>query len=137
MTLPVSIGSASHFDQGTDDPKQARAQLKQVRDDLETVNNHLKLSPLISPSTPLGIGAGLESSGGNLRIGNDLVTLAMLAGGTAGKLIGFDGRGDPAEIAFKGIADGSFTRDSIPRDPDGYDSTYVVVDDAGQPSLRN
>ena len=67
MTLPTSIGSASHFDQGTDDPKQARAQLKQIRDDLETINNHLKASAFLAPSTPLGIGHGLESSGGNLR----------------------------------------------------------------------
>ncbi len=67
MTLPTSIGSASHFDQGTDDPKQARAQLKQIRDDLETINNHLKASAFLAPSSPLGIGDGLESSGGNLR----------------------------------------------------------------------
>ena len=48
MTLPSSIGSASHFDQGSDDPKQARAQLKQIRDDIETINEHLKLSPFIA-----------------------------------------------------------------------------------------
>ena len=32
------------------------------------------------------------------KLGDDAVTLAKLAGGTAGKTIGFDGLGDPAEI---------------------------------------
>lgn len=67
MSLPSSITSASHYDAGTDDPKQARAQLKGLHDDVETINDHLKLSPLLSPSTPLGIGDGLESASGNLR----------------------------------------------------------------------
>ena len=115
MTLPVSIGSASHFDQGTDDPKQARAQLKQIRDDIETINNHLKLSPLISPSTPLGIGNGLEASGGNivakldgstlglsangLKIADDGVDLAQMAHGTAGDLLYYDASGVPTRLA--------------------------------------
>ena len=115
MTLPASIGSASHFDQGTDDPKQARAQLKQVRDDIESINDHLKLSPLISPSTPLGIGNGLESSGGNLaakldgstlglsasglKVDDDAIDLAQLAHGTAGDLLYYGASGVPTRLA--------------------------------------
>ena len=50
-----------------DDPKQARAQLAGLRADVETINEHLKNSPFLSPASPLGIGDGLESSGGNVR----------------------------------------------------------------------
>lgn len=115
MTLPTSIGSASHFDQGSDDPKQARAQLKQIRDDIETINNHLKLSPFISPSSPLGIGNGLEASGGNavvkldgatlavsaagLKLADDGVDLAQLAHATAGDLVYYGAAGVPARLA--------------------------------------
>ena len=115
MTLPSSIGSASHFDQGSDDPKQARAQLKQIRNDIETINEHLKLSPFIAPSTPLGIGEGLESSGGNVRakldgstlarsanglkIADDAIDLAQLAHATAGDLPYYGASGVPARLA--------------------------------------
>ena len=68
MSLPTSITSASAYDAGSDDPKQARTQLKGLHDDVEAINDHLKLSPLLSPATPLGVGDGLESSAGNLRV---------------------------------------------------------------------
>ena len=68
MSLPSSITSASAYDAGSDDPKQARAQLKGLHDDVEAINDHLKASPLLSPATPLGIGDGLEASAGNLRV---------------------------------------------------------------------
>ena len=57
-----------------------------------------------------GTGTGLDSvstdstidgdgtSGSPLNIADDAVTLAKLAGGTAGKVIGFDASGDPAEL---------------------------------------
>ncbi|MCG8359639.1 MAG: hypothetical protein MI920_29080 [Kiloniellales bacterium] len=68
MTLPTNITSASSYDAGTDDPKQARAQLKGLHDDVEQINDHLKASPFLAPATPLGIGDGLESSGGNAQV---------------------------------------------------------------------
>ena len=40
-----------------------------------------------------------NSSVGTSQLADNGVTLAKLAGGTAGKLIGFDGSGDPAEIS--------------------------------------
>ena len=40
------------------------------------------------------------------KLANDAVTLAKLAGGTAGKLIGFDGSGNPAEVDASGLTDG-------------------------------
>lgn len=68
MTLPTNITSASSYDAGTDDPKQARAQLKGLHDDVEQINDHLKASPFLAPATPLGIGDGLESSAGNAQV---------------------------------------------------------------------
>ncbi len=68
MSLPTNITSADQYDAGTKDPKQARAQLKGLHDDVVQINDHLKASPLLSPATPLGIGDGLESASGNLRV---------------------------------------------------------------------
>ncbi len=68
MSLPSSITSADQYDAGSKDPKQARAQLKGLHDDVVQINDHLKASPLLSPATPLGIGDGLESASGNLRV---------------------------------------------------------------------
>ena len=67
MSLPTSITASSHYDDASDDPKQARAQLAGLRGDLDSINEHLKLSPFLAPATPLGVGDGLESAGGALR----------------------------------------------------------------------
>lgn len=67
MSLPTSITASTNYDDAADDPKQARAQLAGLRGDVDTINAHLKMSPLLSPATPLTIGQGLESSGGALR----------------------------------------------------------------------
>lgn len=67
MSLPTSITASTNYDDAADDPKQARAQLAGLRGDVDTINAHLKLSPLLSPATPLTLGQGLESAGGALR----------------------------------------------------------------------
>lgn len=51
-------------------------------------------------ATPDGI--TLDYTGAKIEIKDDGVTLAKMAAGTAGKLIGFDGAGDPAEITETG-----------------------------------
>ena len=67
MPLPSAITASTNYDADGDDPKQARAQLAGLRGDVETINEHLKLSPLLAPATPLTLGEGLESSGGALN----------------------------------------------------------------------
>lgn len=115
MSLPASITAASEYDAGTDDPKQARAQLKSLRDELAQVLAHLQAFSLTAPSTPVAIGQGLEVSGGNLvskldgaslaksaaglKVADDGVGLAQLEAATAGDLLYWEGAGDPARLA--------------------------------------
>jgi hypothetical protein len=59
MTLPASP-SASNYDAASDDPAQARAQLKTLRDAVDSILTHLGLSTLTNSSGPAAPGGGLE-----------------------------------------------------------------------------
>lgn len=65
MTLPAPATKV-YLDAGTDDPKQARTELADHIDKFNALLTHLGLS--IITSEPLGVGANLENSGGNLRV---------------------------------------------------------------------
>ena len=115
MSLPSSITAAGQYDSGSDDPKQARPQLKAMRDELAQILAHLQASPLLSPATPLGLGDGVQSSGGNLvvkldggtlvvaaaglKLADDGVDLAQLAHATAGDLLYYGASGVPQRLA--------------------------------------
>lgn len=81
MSLPTSITSASNYDQSSDDPKQARAQLKGLRDDVDAINSHLKTSTLTSGTSVLGVGDGLQATGGNLVVQANGTTLDVSGAG--------------------------------------------------------
>lgn len=59
MTLPASP-SASNYDAAGDDPAQARAQLKTLRDAVDTLITHLAASTLTNTAGPAAPGGGLE-----------------------------------------------------------------------------
>lgn len=59
MTLPASP-SASNYDAAGDDPAQARAQLKALRDAVDTLISHLAASTLTNTAGPAAPGGGLE-----------------------------------------------------------------------------
>ena len=108
MTLPTSITSASSYDAGTDDPKQARGQLKGLHDDVEQINDHLKASPFLAPATPLGIGDGLESSAGNAQVKlQSNPGLARAASGLALDIGGLTVETDPATGDVVALRDAS------------------------------
>lgn len=81
MSLPTSVTSASNYDQSSDDPKQARTQLKGLRDDVDTINSHLKTSALTSGTNVLGVGNGLQALSGNLVAQANGVTLNVSTSG--------------------------------------------------------
>jgi hypothetical protein len=75
---------------------------------LQTTSNGTKGSYILSELTTAGpvitSAAGVLSSKAQLdtaEIADNAVTLYKLAGGTAGKVIGFDGAGDPAELTVE------------------------------------
>ena len=67
MTIPTAAAK-EHLDSGTDDPKQARAELASLVDKFNTIRSHLLSSGITSGTNVLGIGTGLQSSGGNLAV---------------------------------------------------------------------
>ena len=73
MTIP-SAATKTHLDSGADDPKQARAELADLVDKFNTLRGHLGTSAITSGSSVLGVGSGLESAGGNLRLSDTAVT---------------------------------------------------------------
>lgn len=87
MTIP-SAAAKTHLDSGTDDPKQARGELADLVDKFNTLRSHLTTSGLTSGTSVLGIGTGLQSLSGNLRVnvGSGVGQIVQLedVGGTPG-----------------------------------------------------
>lgn len=87
MTIP-SPSTKVHLDSGSDDPKQARAELATLVDNVNTMRSHLLSSAITSGTNVLGVGAGLAASQGNLivNIGTGIGQIIQIAsvGGSAG-----------------------------------------------------
>jgi hypothetical protein len=108
MSLPSSITASTNYDEASDDPKQARAQLAGLRADVHAINEHLKLSPLLAPATPLALGEGLESASGALRVKLDgNAGLARSANGLALDVGALTALTTPADADLVAVYDSS------------------------------
>ena len=88
MTVPTDATKDFLDDGSVDTPAQALAELEALVDKLNTLLAHLRTSGITSGTSVLGIGSGLQSSGGNLIVnagtGVDQILQLANVGGSAG-----------------------------------------------------